>query len=241
MPRRKEYVEARGNVAPPPHPVLCQAERAAYLKWMAGRCFHYLSCKHLAVDCTEPLKYWRFYKDYHLASQCTLAATRKSSSTAPPSGPQLAVELDLGVPAGIASRPGSYAEALLAPSQGDRPAYLSDRRTPSCALVEQDLVAAICSWLGPIDNDVWWHDPMFVQAMAPPLQVAPVIKCLPICSAWCDDMILDFVLLVVGCEEYVDRMFSEALTALRPSMCTRAGPGFEDRVFKFSKHFFGSL
>lgn len=70
----------RGNlVANPPHQVVCQAERASYLKWMDGRCFRCLSHKHFVVACQELLKYWCCYKEFHLVSQCPGPSSNPSS------------------------------------------------------------------------------------------------------------------------------------------------------------------
>lgn len=212
--------------APPPRPVGSQAERAAYLKWMDGRCFRCLSRKHFAAACWRPVKCWKCFGDFHLASECS-PLPRKTSSTSPPSGTHPDVVVGHGAsfgsaprPAGHASRPCSYAEALMASPLGDRSARPADRCALPRAPVEQDLLAAMLS-AGPEGIVSWHDDPMLDEAMAPSPQVTTATSCVVGCSDWCDEVWLDTIGSSMGSEESVDPMRSEAMILLsRPDGCS---------------------
>ena len=194
-----------GRAVPPKaRPVVSPSERAAYLRWMDGRCFRCLSRKHFAKDCEEPLKCWRCYKDFHLASQCP-GPSSKLSSTVPSHGPRLGVGDRRDAPASHASRQRSYAEALLAPPLGDRLARSVDGCVFPLAPVEQDLLAAMLS-ARPVGIDPWHNYPMIDEAMAPSPQVLPAIISPMYCFAWGDDMWLSHGASSVGSEESVDPM-----------------------------------
>lgn len=107
-----------------PWPAIVMLRRHHRVQWVAKRSFRYLSCKHFAVACWQPLKCWRCFGDFHLESK----GPRKSSSTLPPSCPRPAIEVAPDVLIGSASRPRSYVEAVLAPFAADRSARRPDRR-----------------------------------------------------------------------------------------------------------------
>ena len=128
-----------------------------------------VSRKHFAKDCEEPLKCWRCYKDFHLASQCP-GPSSKLSSTVPSHGPRLGVGDRLDAPASHASMQRSYAEALLAPPLGDRLAHSVDGCVFPLTTVEQDLLAAMLS-ARPVGIDPHHSDPMLDEALTPTPQV----------------------------------------------------------------------
>jgi hypothetical protein len=161
-------------------PVVSLAECAAYLKSMAGLSFRCLSRKHFAADFQEPLKCWRYFKDFDLASRWS-RPSRKPSSPKPIAGPRLNVEVDCGVLVGHSSRPRSYAEVLLVSSIDGSLAHPSDQCTPPRTPVESDGLVVMLL-VGPVDINVSrQEDPMLVEALAPSLQVAPAVKCLVGC------------------------------------------------------------
>lgn len=148
----------------PSHLVATRAEHAAYLKWMDGRCFRNLNRKHFAAACTEPLKCWRCYKNFHLASQCSRPSWKPPSS-APSLGPRPGVDVTCGMQASHASMPRWYADALLASPLGDCWARPADGCALPHAPVEQDLLAAMLL-ARPVDIFSWQD-----EAMAPPSQL----------------------------------------------------------------------
>ncbi|KAE8770963.1 hypothetical protein D1007_57215 [Hordeum vulgare] len=166
--------------------VASPAERAAYLKWMDMRCFRCLRHKHFPKHCEEPLKCWRFYNDFHLASQCP-GPPSKLSSLVPPSGTRLAVGADHDASVGPATRQCSYTETLTAPPIGDRSTCYVNCCIFPRAPVEQDLIAAMLS-AGPVGINPWNVDPMLDQAMSPSPQIFPAINGPMDCSTWGDDM-----------------------------------------------------